>query len=375
MTSSGTITQKRFGLRILDRYFGAEFLKTFLFALSAFTMIFVVLTVLELLRLDLKGDRSGLLIYILYRLPRITAEVIPASLLFGVCFTTAQFSVAREIVAMQSAGISFYRAVLAVFITGAAMTVFLFFFQNLVVSPANAAAEEQLASIRKDVRPIRDLVWQKNLRGREGYYFIYFYDKPNSRIVGGFNYLQMGADGLPVRMYQCKSASYQAASKSWLLKDVKILDMGEGMREPKMSLHDTFEITFPEDVSFFSNPTRDPAELNVLELLEEARRRVSMGFSPTQYLVEFHSSIAFPFMCLIVSIVGAVAGGMGSLRSSGPLIRSILISVAVMFLYILFFNMSRNLGNGGILPPVIAGWGPTTIFAIGAGVLVWMNQR
>ena len=361
-------------LRILDRYFGGEFLKTFGFALAAFTGLFLVFSILTLMQQDLKGDRTGLFWYVLFHLPRVLSDMVPAALLFGVCFTTAQFAVSREIVAMQSAGTSFYRAVAPVFITGAAMTVFLFFFQNLVVSDANAAAEEQLSLLRQDVRPIRDLVWQKNLRGRNGYYFIYYLDKQRQRIVGGFNYLEMGPSGLPVRMLQSKSAVYRPQSKDWTLHDVKLIEMTPGRNDLRMTHHETYDTTFPESFDFFSNPTRDPQELNILELMAEVDRRRELGFSYVQYVVQFHASLAFPFMCLIVSIVGAVVGGTGNLRSAGPLIRSILISVAVMFLYILTFSMSRNLGNSGILPALVAGWGPTVLFALGALGLVWKNR-
>ena len=370
----GTKVEAARRLRILDRYFGAEFLKTFLFALAAFTGLFLIFTILGLMQQELKGDRSGLAWYVLFHLPKVLSDVVPAALLFGVCFTTAQFAVSREIVAIQSAGTSFYRAVAPVFITGAVMTVFLFFFQNLVVTNANAAAEEQLSLLRQDARPVRDLVWQKNLRGRNGYYFIYYLDKQRQRIVGGFNYLEMGADGLPLRMLQSKSAVYHPESGTWTLHEVKLLEMGPAMTQVRLMHLPTHDIKFPETFDFFSNPTRDPQELNIMELLEEVGRRREMGFGYVQYVVQFHASLSFPFLCLIVSVVGAVVGGTGNLRSAGPLIRSILVSVGVMFLYFLSFSMSRNLGNSGILPAIVAGWGPTVLFAAGAGALVWKNR-
>ncbi len=360
---------------LLDRYFGSEFLKTFGFALSAFTVLFLLFAVLGLLQQELKGDRLGLLLYLLFHLPKVFSEVAPFSLLFGVCFTTAQFAVSREIVAMQSAGISFYRAVAPVFLTGGLLTIFLFFFNNLVVTSANAAAEEQLSFLKKDMRPVRDLVWQKNLRGRKGYYFIYYLDKSKQRIVGGFNYLEMGADGLPTRMVQAKSAFFQPERNTWILHSVKIIEPGPGMSAPKLTQHDTYETSFPEDYDFFANPSRDPQEMNVIELMRESQRRRSMGFPHAQYDVQLQTSFSYPFLCLIVAVVGAVTGGMGSLRSSGPLIRSILISVGIMFLFLLTFSMSRNLGNSGILHPVVAGWGPIVLFALGAVALVWRNRR
>jgi len=80
-------------------------------------------------------------------------------------------------------------------------------------------------------------------------------------------------------------------------------------------------------------------------------------------------------MCIILTIVGSVVGGMGSLRSSGPLVRSILISVATMLLYILIFSLGKNLGNSEVLLPVLAGWGPTVIFFIISIGLLFINKK
>lgn len=362
-------------MRLLDRYFTSEFLKVFLFALVGFTLMVSVMNVLEILKIETRQDRIHIYLYLLYTVPNVLAQVLPASLLFGVCFSVSQFEQTRELVAIQSAGISFYRAIVSVFITGALMTLFLFFFQNLVVSPANEAALMEKSIIKKDSGTVKDIIWQKNMRGKEGYYFIYYFDRKMKRILGGFNYLKMRDETTPEMMIQANKALYDPRTGSWTLKKVSIVSIAPDMRHIGVEKMEDLEIRFPEPIRFFENPSRDPSELNVFELEEEIARRRELGFSVSQYRVQYHASLSFPFMCLIVTLVGAIVGGMGSHRSTGPLVRSILISVATMFIYILVYNLGKNLGNTGVLSPITAGWGPTVIFLLIGLVLVARNRK
>ena len=362
-------------MRLIDRYFTVEFLKVFIFALLGFVVMFMTIKILDVLKIETKQDRIHVYLYLLYSIPEVVSFVIPGALLFGVCFSVAQFTVSREIIAIQSAGVSFYRAVLPAFLSGIIMSVVLFLFQSFVVTPANEAAGNELNLLKKDTAVMKNVIWQKNLRGREGYYFLYYLDIKNLSVIGGFNYLEVDQNGDPRRMFQAKRAEYIKETGKWKLLDVRILNLTKDLKSTEIETQNELHIAFPDDITFFINPSRDPMELNVLELIEEIERRKSRGFSYSQYEVQFYANIAFPFMCLIVCMVGVIVGGMGSLRSSGPLIRSILISVATMLLYTLVFNLGKNLGSSEVLPAAAAGFGPTGVFLVLAAVLIYVNRR
>ena len=83
--------------------------------------------------------------------------------------------------------------------SGPVFAVFLFFFQNFVATPANVRAVDEMEALKKGTGALRDVVFQRNIRGEEGWYFIYFLDRERGRILGGFNYLEM-EDSRPVKM-------------------------------------------------------------------------------------------------------------------------------------------------------------------------------
>ncbi len=361
-------------ITILDRYLGTEFLKSFFLSLVGLVVIFTTFTAIENLRIETKQAKIHVYLYILYSIPQLTSHIIPMALMFAVCFTVAQFTVSREMVAIHSAGISFFRAIATILICGFLLSMIQFFFQNFVVTPANEAAANEMEIVKKGVGTIKDLVWQKNLRGKKGYYFIYFFDRPNNRIVGGFNYLDMEEDR-PVQMIQAAKAQYFPATQDWVLSDVRLLNFENTPRLKNIERIPELRRSFPDDINFFFTPTRDPMELNLIELREEIEFRESRGYTALPYRVQFHANIALPVMCIVVAVIGSIAGGAGSHRSGGPLIKSLLMMIITIFVYQLTFRLGQNLGTGGIVPPAVAAWSSTGIFIVVAGVLVWQVKR
>ena len=176
-------------------------------------------------------------------------------------------------------------------------------------------------------------------------------------------------------MMDAKKAQYNSATEDWTLENVNIIYFNKDRKIERKEFIPSLTEKLPEELEFFSNPYRDPSQMNIFELYSEIQLRDRLGISSNLYRVQLHSNISFPLMCFIVVLVGALAGGMGSLRSGGPLIRSILLSTATIFIYQLTFRLGLSLGNNGVLSPSIAGWGPTFMFFMAAGYLVRKNRK
>ncbi len=362
-------------LRLLDRYIGAEFLKAYTMALLGLVALLFLFNAMDLFRMETEEPRYLMGLYLLYRIPSFIDFLVPAALILAVTFSVAQLTVNRELVAIYSAGVSFYRATVTILLFGVFLSIFLFFFKNFIVTPANALAERTMARLQKEKSFTKDLVWQKNIRGSHGYYFIYYLDRDHGEIVGGFHYLQVNAGNHPERLLQAKSAKYDAANGSWILSNVDELLLNQDMQIVSRTHHDQLTEVFPEDMEFFAHPSRDPSELDVIDLLHEISSRIARGFSAVPFQVELQMRFAFPLMNIILALVGTIAGASGKLRSTGPLVRSLLISIIVFFVYFLTFHFGLSLGNNGVLPPVVAGWGPTLIYFALAIVLVIRFKR
>lgn len=361
-------------MKRLDIYIGSEFLKSFALALAGLVMLMLLLNVLDQLRFEIKGTPDRIALYLLYSVPQTISVMLPAALMFSVCFTVASFTMSREMIAILSAGISFYRGIATIFASGAVACIGLFFFQNLVVTPANEKASAELALLKKGKSTVKDLVWQKNIRGRQGYYFIYYLDKEKLRIMGGFNYLEL-SEGRPVRMVQAHGGDYRKESKDWLLTKVRLIEFDKDVQIKSIKELPQRVEKFPDDITLFYAPSADPTEMTLGELWDEIQRRKETGVSSVPYQVQLHANLSFPLMTILVTIVGAIAGSTGNIRSGGPLFKSLLLSIATIVIYQLVFRLGQNLGNNGIVPPPLAAWGPTGIFMAIAGTLVMRNRK
>lgn len=365
------------GLRILDRYIGGEFIKSFAFALLAFSLIWLLYESFDKSKIDSDQPKIHLYLYLLLIIPGVVVKILPAALMFGVCFTVAQFTVSREMVAIFSAGGSFYRAIAPLLVVSGMTSVMLFVFNDFLVTPANEMANEQEDLLKKGTRQatVKNLVFQKNLRGREGYYFVYFFDADKLEIVGGFNYMSLAKSGQPRRMFQANRAKYHEDSKRWTLYSGREVVFSETMRVETIETFAEREVSFPDNIDFFSNPGRNPNEMNVFQLYAEIQRLADLGFDTIPYEVQMHSNLSFPLMCIILTIVGSIAGHTGNLRSGGPLIRAILISTIAMFVYYLTFSLTESMGRKGVVHPALASWGPTAIFLGVAGLMIVRFRR
>ncbi|MBL8019768.1 MAG: LptF/LptG family permease [Leptospirales bacterium] len=359
---------------ILDRYLFFEFLKSFAFALTGLAMMWLTFQALDTVKVVTRAPRYHIYLYLLYSVPSVVAFVLPMAVMFSVCFVVSQFSVSRELVAIFSAGVSFYRAVAPIWIFAGGLVITLFLFQNFVVTPSNRLAAEEQAIFKKDTATVKDLVWQRNLRGREGYYFIYYLDRKEKAIKGGFNYIQI-TNGKPIRMIQANSGQYSPETDSWLFKKVREIKFRPDIGIESIQSYDELTEKFPDEYDFFENPLRDPSELNVFELFREIRKKTSLGFTVTTYEVQFHSLIAFPFFCFIVAVIASVAGAGGSHRSAGPLVRALLLSVITILIYYLGAGLMSSMGNNGVIWPSVAAWTPTLGFLGAAAYLVWKNRK
>lgn len=364
-------------MRLLDRYFGGEFARAFAFSILAFSSIMLLAAALDLRGAESAQPARHLYLFLLYSLPRIVVQILPAALMFAVCFTVAQFTMSRELVAVYSAGVSFYRALLSIFVVSAVAALMLFFANNFLVTPANRLANEQEELYKKGTRSasVKDLVFQKNLRGRKGFYFLYYFDRAKKQVIGGFNYFEIHSDGRPRFVYQSQSAQYEESTGDWLLSEARYLEFDSQGLVEKIENVAELRIRLPDDINFFARPSQNPNEMNIFELSDEIDRLRSLGFNAAPYQVEFHVSLAFPALCIILAIAGSIAGNMGNQRSGGPLVRAILLSTITILIYYFGFSIGASLGRNNVLHPAVAGWGPTGIFLAAMVVLVIRYRR
>ncbi|NTW78050.1 MAG: LptF/LptG family permease, partial [Syntrophaceae bacterium] len=118
----------------------------------------------------------------------------------------------------------------------------------------------------------------------------------------------------------------------------------------------------PDDFKIMQN---DAEKMGYFDLRKYVGKLQAEGYDASRYLVDLHGKLAFPFVTLILVLIG-IAFSTRSERQGG-LMQSVGIGIMVGFSYWIVHAFSMSLGRSGILPAILSAWAANIIFlAVGA---------
>ncbi len=96
------------------------------------------------------------------------------------------------------------------------------------------------------------------------------------------------------------------------------------------------------------------------------------GYETRKYLVDLYSKTSFPFVNLIMVLLG-IPFSLTSGRRSG-LALGVTVTVLIGFSYWIVFGINISLGYSGVIPPLVASWFTNIIFSA-IGLLMLSHVR
>lgn len=348
-------------LRLLDRYLFSDFFKTFMGTLVLLTSMIVIYEFTNNMKylVSSKVDQSHVYLFILYNVPSNLMQVVSPALMFSVCFVIGQFSVNKELVAIMVAGVSFLRIVTPILMFGVIVWLIMTVFGQFVVIPANRLSRIEFSIMAKGSNRLIDFVYQMHIKGKNGFYYVYWIDDKEETVKGGFNYTEINSEGLPTQVLSASKAKFIKDPHSWILMDVEEISFDEKLEVKSVIRFPEKTYYFPEDIKYFSRPTRNPEEMNFFELADEIESRIQKGIPYRDVLVHRQTAFATPFMSIIVVALGALAGAITK-RSAG--VASLGITIGVVLCYYIINSTARTLAENGGLPIFIGLWLSPALF-------------
>ena len=85
--------------------------------------------------------------------------------------------------------------------------------------------------------------------------------------------------------------------------------------------------------------------------------------------VRIQQKIAFPFLCVVLAIIGTALGSAPQYISKGT---SLSLSVLIVFTYYIINFLTGSLGIAGVLNPFWSAWLPNFL---GLGVGIWLLRK
>ncbi len=335
---------------LLHRLYIKEFIMLLLIVVLGLTVVTSMYESMDKLG-DFKPydpEASQLLMYWVYTLPRYVLYLLPMGILVSGMFVVGHASRSRELVAYMAAGGRIRHLMRPFIIIGALLSIFAFFASEIVV-PASSRkvieVEESIISRKKvSSRRVAGVTW---LRADDGSIVRVRLYVPSRDFFKDFSVFTTDDERL-TRIITASRARYLPESGVWELNAVKDYYPATG----EMSFLKTMKWSQLGSPGVFSGRMKKPYEMTFLELRDYAQRLRDTGFVNLRLNVEMHSKISYPFINLIVMVLGisfAAKRNMGGLFAAS---FSLLFTLAYWFGYTILLAM----GFAGIIPPLLAVW-------------------
>ena len=354
----------------LMRYLLREHLRVFALCVSGLASVYLIVDFVEKIRkfMGYQADLRQVLWYFLFKLPSILFQITPLAVLMSTLLTLLILSRHHEITAMRSSGISLYWVAIPFLASAFAMSLLMLWASDAVIPAANQQAEV-VREIQIERRNPRAVLRSNEIWVRVGDQTLMKGDLADdtSLALYGVSLYRLGPDSSIRELLYAKELRHEDGR--WVLLSGLSRTFGDDhvVRDHPF---DRLPITWsqkPEDFRRTIRVNSDALSLHDLAAYVE-RLRVD-GYNPARYATDLFGRTAFPFVCLIMALIGISLGLMDTGSRGTGLIKGVGYSLLVGFLYWAVHSVSLALGRSDVVPPLLAGWTANILFLAATGYL------
>ncbi len=351
-------------MKLLDRYVVRNFLEAYLYCIAAFVSIWLVFDISDNIStfLDERVPLHRVLHYYLTQIPQIFVILLPISLLLALLFCLGRMSRANEIVSMLTAGISLPRLLLPLLLIGLLTSLGVAALNYTLAPHADLARRSFIEEThsRREYKGVIGQIFRNRADNRT--WFVQSF-KPGENEFNSVQVLQQDEQDNITRDYLANHATYHPETKSWELKNGKIVDYdAAGNIKKSQFFHSVTLKDWSETPFRLASANVHADSLSVPELRDYLYFNSDF---PAVLLAPFATHLqyrlALPWSCLVVVFIAAPLG-IGFSR------RGILANVATAILLVFAMNFLTHLflalGEGYRIQPWFAAWTPNIVFAI-----------
>lgn len=358
-------------LTLLDRYIFREITVPFCLGMAAFTSVLLMGRFLKIADLVVsKGvPFSQICLLIAYLIPSFALMTIPMSFLLAVLLAFGRLSADSEITAIKTSGVSLSRLLVPVMAFGllaatatTAIAVYAVPWGNTSFKTLLINAVEKRAEI-----DLRERVFFDAIPGVVIY--VDRYD-PQAQTMTGIMIQDERDPAAPLTIFAEKgSLSVDPDARLVLIKLVG------GSIHRMMEKEGYRQVLFRDYVlTIRLNQAGTEVNRNELDMtLAELQKGIhNPALDPRFRLdmeLEFHRRFATPFACFVFALAGVPLGIQNRRSGKGA---GFAVSIGLILLYYVVLTACKSMGERGLLPAVIAMWGPNAFFlALG----IWFFHR
>ena len=358
--------------RILHRYVIREYLKIFSLSLSSLLLIYVIVLFFQKVELFVKYNAPFYLIFLslLYKIPEVIFQwTLPYGVLLATLLTLGTLSRHSEITAMKAGGVSLYRITFPLFFIVLFISLCSFLGNEYLVPLTNHKTRHLLSvQLRKESPASFFKNYKIWYRSDHHIFNIQLLD-PKKKALKGVTLYEF--DDRFRCLQRIDASEVKWINGKWKFYDGSVRDFDEGGSIQTTPFRE-LEVFLAENWESFENIERQSREMSYTDLRTYVQRIQAAGYDSTRYLVELYAKLSYPFLNLIMILIG-IPFALKTGRSGGVAL-SIGVSVLIGFAYGVTFYVFISFGKSGVLSPFLSAWIPTILFGL-AGIFTLMSIR
>ncbi len=357
-------------MKILPRYILRHFLPIFAIAMVAFLGLYVIVDFFEKVDelLEKNVPVRDAFAFFLLKMPFIAMQGVPLMTMLAALIALGILGRNRELVALQSVGVSATRYTGPIVLAAAVIALVHFGFGETGARSLNQQAQliwqQQVQHKKTALTMTQENVWY---RGQNVIYQIRLHDRKNQTLEKVSLFFMDDAFKLTQRV-DARRLRWQDGG--WLAEDGLLLRFSGA--ETQQEWFDQRKIDLAETPDDFASLATLPEDLGWLDLYEYTKKIRHEGYNAIPYEVELHLRMASSFTTIILALVGIFIALRQGLQ--GGIAVSTGIGLIVAFFYLAMLHLGCSLATASILPPFIGVWSANILFSALA-VFLWMTEQ
>ncbi|HEV8455373.1 MAG TPA: LptF/LptG family permease [Gemmatimonadales bacterium] len=354
------------GLRQLDRYVIESWVRIFVLTALGFPLVSIVINLVDNLNklLDRGLSMKEIAISYIYSIPENAFLVMPAAVLFATVFTVGTMGRHSELTAAKAGGQSFHRLMRPVFLAACAASALAFLVGELAPGATARQLEIQKAKQARPTRTRFNFVY----RGDAGWvYTIRSLDVSNRQLKQLMFERQGTGLSYPGLVLTADSASYDNKLKAWRLRSGASRVIAGPGRQATFTFRTMRLNALRQSPADLLAEPKAPDEMRYAELGRYIDALKRSGNDANKLMVDQALKLALPATCLIIALFGAPLA-VTSPRAGAAV--GIAISLGTTVVFLLVTQITKAVGAGGVINPIVAAWFPNVVFLFAGLVLL-----
>jgi len=360
-------------LRRCDRYLLRQMVGPFFLALAGLSLFIVLNLILNLseLMVDRGIGVAQLLKLLILWMPELITWAIPMSALFAVFLGLGRMDHDREIMALESIGVSLRRVLLPLIIASIGLSFVTFGVYNWAMPASKNAAQRMYREILMTQSVPRISANTFFTSANNQYFYVRQYDADDGKIhdvliydVSGQLFPQAESQ---VTMVTADSGFWTGTN--WDLSAGKMYGFN---RDGELIYSGTFnELSIPvaQTADQIWSQSKSPSAMSIRELIALIGRARASGLPINESIVELHQRFALPLSALLYVLVGGAVSLMFGSRNRST---GVIIGLLIIGLYQGTYFWMQALGRRGAVNPALAAWIPNLLFGL-MGLLLYLR--